>query len=257
MPPALRDGAPEGARALSAKPASRRPRPTARADRPAQGRHRVPGRAHDHADRAARPADVHRLPAGHQRPEARRRRAARVAGAPRRGRRRGAEADPAEPPRRCAAAAHRRAAHPRPSARDRCRGDALLDVAIEELAAGLQEIRELASGLHPSMLAERGLGAALEALALRAPCPVELAHAARPTDCRSRSRPPPTTSLRRLSPTFRNTPARSRVVVERHSRRAHRCSSRSATTASAERTRRAPGCAASRIASRHSGAGSR
>src|SRR4029077_13141929 len=33
---------------------------------------------------------------------------------------------------------------------------ALLDQAIDELAAGLQEIRELASGLHPSVLAERG-----------------------------------------------------------------------------------------------------
>jgi PAS domain S-box-containing protein len=51
---------------------------------------------------------------------------------------------------------------------------ALLDVAIDELAAGLQEIRELASGLHPSVLSDRGLVAALEALALRAPVPVEL-----------------------------------------------------------------------------------
>jgi PAS domain S-box-containing protein len=51
---------------------------------------------------------------------------------------------------------------------------ALLDVAINELTAGLQEIRELASGLHPSVLAERGLAAALEALALRAPLPVDL-----------------------------------------------------------------------------------
>jgi PAS domain S-box-containing protein len=45
---------------------------------------------------------------------------------------------------------------------------------LDELAAGLEEIRELASGLHPSMLAERGLVAALEALALRAPVPIEL-----------------------------------------------------------------------------------
>jgi PAS domain S-box-containing protein len=51
---------------------------------------------------------------------------------------------------------------------------ALLDVAVDELAVGLQEIRELASGLHPSVLADRGLVAALEALALRAPVPVEL-----------------------------------------------------------------------------------
>src|SRR5919197_963519 len=53
-------------------------------------------------------------------------------------------------------------------------GSPILDLAIDELAAGLQEIRELASGLHPSLLADRGLVAALEALAMRAPVPVEL-----------------------------------------------------------------------------------
>ncbi len=51
---------------------------------------------------------------------------------------------------------------------------ALLDAAIEELAAGLQELRELASGLHPALLTERGLATALEALVMRAPLPVEL-----------------------------------------------------------------------------------
>ena len=50
----------------------------------------------------------------------------------------------------------------------------LLELAIEELAAGLQELRELASGLHPSVLSERGLVPALRALVLRAPVPVEL-----------------------------------------------------------------------------------
>jgi signal transduction histidine kinase len=54
------------------------------------------------------------------------------------------------------------------------KGDPRLDAAIDELAAGLEEIRELASGLHPSLLTERGLVAALEALVLRAPVPVEL-----------------------------------------------------------------------------------
>jgi PAS domain S-box-containing protein len=53
-------------------------------------------------------------------------------------------------------------------------GDALLDVAIDELAAGLEEIRQLASGLHPPVLTERGLGPALEALVLRAPVSVEI-----------------------------------------------------------------------------------
>jgi PAS domain S-box-containing protein len=52
---------------------------------------------------------------------------------------------------------------------------ALLELAIDELAAGLQELRELAGGLHPSILSQRGLRTALEALALRAPLTVELA----------------------------------------------------------------------------------
>jgi PAS domain S-box-containing protein len=50
----------------------------------------------------------------------------------------------------------------------------LLDFAIDELAAGLDEIRTLASGLHPSLLSERGLAPAIEALALRVPLAVEL-----------------------------------------------------------------------------------
>jgi PAS domain S-box-containing protein len=50
----------------------------------------------------------------------------------------------------------------------------LLGLAIDELATGLQEIRELAGGLHPSVLSERGLVAALRALALGAPLPIEL-----------------------------------------------------------------------------------
>src|SRR5262249_46234477 len=50
----------------------------------------------------------------------------------------------------------------------------LLCAAIDELAGGLEELRVLASGLHPSVLSERGLTAALEALALRAPVPVQL-----------------------------------------------------------------------------------
>jgi PAS domain S-box-containing protein len=55
------------------------------------------------------------------------------------------------------------------------KADALLSLSIDELAAGLQEIRELASGLHPALLSERGLAAALQALALRTPVAVELA----------------------------------------------------------------------------------
>jgi PAS domain S-box-containing protein len=50
----------------------------------------------------------------------------------------------------------------------------LIDSAIEELSAGLDEIRELARGLHPSVLAERGLVKALEALAIRASIPTDV-----------------------------------------------------------------------------------
>jgi signal transduction histidine kinase len=50
----------------------------------------------------------------------------------------------------------------------------LIDSAIEQLSAGLQEIRELARGLHPSVLAERGLVTAVEALAMRASIPTDV-----------------------------------------------------------------------------------
>jgi signal transduction histidine kinase len=49
-----------------------------------------------------------------------------------------------------------------------------LDVAVHELDQALEELRELARGLHPSVLTERGLSAALAGLAERAPVPVEL-----------------------------------------------------------------------------------
>jgi PAS domain S-box-containing protein len=51
---------------------------------------------------------------------------------------------------------------------------ALIEAAQAELTLALEEIRELVQGLHPRVLSERGLGAALEALAERALLPVEL-----------------------------------------------------------------------------------
>jgi signal transduction histidine kinase len=51
----------------------------------------------------------------------------------------------------------------------------LLTTAQDDLARGLEELRELARGLHPVLLSERGLGAALDALLARAPVPVEIA----------------------------------------------------------------------------------
>jgi signal transduction histidine kinase len=50
-----------------------------------------------------------------------------------------------------------------------------LSKARTELDQALEELRKLARGLHPSVLSDRGLDAALEGLALRAPLPVELA----------------------------------------------------------------------------------
>ena len=59
--------------------------------------------------------------------------------------------------------------------RDDPRGaEELLDGAGDELDAALEELRELARGIHPALLSDRGLDTALETLARRAPVPVEL-----------------------------------------------------------------------------------
>jgi len=50
----------------------------------------------------------------------------------------------------------------------------LLDSAMGELTAGLSELRELARGIHPAVLTERGLDPALAGLAARAPLPVTI-----------------------------------------------------------------------------------
>ena len=50
----------------------------------------------------------------------------------------------------------------------------LLEVAVEELSAALTELRELAQGIHPAVLTDRGLETALEVLAARTPLPVVL-----------------------------------------------------------------------------------
>jgi signal transduction histidine kinase len=64
-------------------------------------------------------------------------------------------------------------------ARAKLRGDPdgaeqLLSGASDELEAALAELRELARGIHPAVLSDRGLDTALETLAHRAPVPVEL-----------------------------------------------------------------------------------
>jgi signal transduction histidine kinase len=50
----------------------------------------------------------------------------------------------------------------------------LIAQAREEAQLAVKELRELARGIHPAVLSDRGLSAALEALATRAPVPVEV-----------------------------------------------------------------------------------
>jgi PAS domain S-box-containing protein len=49
----------------------------------------------------------------------------------------------------------------------------ILAGAREELTYALEDLRELARGIHPAVLTDRGLGAAVEALVARSPLPVE------------------------------------------------------------------------------------
>jgi PAS domain S-box-containing protein len=51
---------------------------------------------------------------------------------------------------------------------------AILTSAREELSHALEELRELARGIHPAVLTDRGLPAAVEALVARTPIPVEV-----------------------------------------------------------------------------------
>ncbi|HEX7299285.1 MAG TPA: histidine kinase [Solirubrobacteraceae bacterium] len=50
----------------------------------------------------------------------------------------------------------------------------MLDAATHDLAGAIEELRELARGIHPAVLSDRGLAPALAALAARLPLPVEI-----------------------------------------------------------------------------------
>jgi signal transduction histidine kinase len=50
----------------------------------------------------------------------------------------------------------------------------LLDASLQELSEATSELRELARGIHPAVLTDRGLASALSALARRSPVPVEI-----------------------------------------------------------------------------------
>jgi signal transduction histidine kinase len=62
------------------------------------------------------------------------------------------------------------------TARKRAEGQpevaALLDRSIEELQTGLSELRDLARGIHPAVLTDRGLAPAIQALVSRVPVAV-------------------------------------------------------------------------------------
>ncbi|MDA0163597.1 histidine kinase [Solirubrobacter ginsenosidimutans] len=50
----------------------------------------------------------------------------------------------------------------------------LLETAASDLDAAIRELRDLARGIHPAVLSDRGLSSAVEALAQRMPLPVEI-----------------------------------------------------------------------------------
>ena len=141
-------------------------------------------------------------------------------------------------------------------ARDKLDGDPaataeLLDEAMEELGAATAELRELARGIHPVVLSDRGLAAGA-----RRRSPNARRCRSRSSRRRSERLPAPVESAtyfvvaEALTNVARYAEAEAATVrVEPRQRRASR--SRSATTASAAPTpTRAPGCAGSKTASR-------
>ena len=56
--------------------------------------------------------------------------------------------------------------------KDPARVDAMLDELAGETQQALEDLRDLARGIYPPLLADQGLGAALEAQARRSPVPV-------------------------------------------------------------------------------------
>jgi signal transduction histidine kinase len=56
----------------------------------------------------------------------------------------------------------------------------LLDRIAELMGEGMDQLRDLAHGIHPAVLSETGLVAALEMIAARSPCPVRVSATAVP-----------------------------------------------------------------------------
>ena len=58
---------------------------------------------------------------------------------------------------------------------DPAKADEMIVAAEEELGRAIDDLRELARGIHPAVLTDRGLKPALESLAGKSPVPVEIA----------------------------------------------------------------------------------
>ena len=50
----------------------------------------------------------------------------------------------------------------------------LLGLALRDARCGIEDLREIVAGIHPAILTQRGLAAAIDALAVRLPIPVQL-----------------------------------------------------------------------------------
>jgi len=115
----------------------------------------------------------------------------------------------------------------------------VIERAHEDVKEAIKELRDLVQGMHPAILNDRGLDAALSGIAARAPLPVKL------TSCRRRLRPSRSSSSPRRSPTLPSTPPRP-TSRSASGTRIGCCSSPSRTTAAAAPTRiTAAGCAGS------------
>ena len=115
----------------------------------------------------------------------------------RRGRPGGAPAAGAQPARRRPAAARRALAHaadrPEPDRASRPRRRRRWSAPRRRSSRrALEELRELARGIHPAVLSDRGLQAAVEALAGALPAARSSSSRCRASGCPSRSRPRPT-----------------------------------------------------------------
>ena len=89
----------------------------------------------------------------------------------------------------------------------------VLSRAQDEVEQAIAELRELARGIHPTLLRDEGLTAAVEALARRAPLPVTVHEQRCETACLIPSSSPPTSSSPRRSRTSSSTPRRRQASV--------------------------------------------